>query len=72
MQHHNGLNAEESENPHYCIKVHIKKICQWEFPGSPLVKNLPCNAGDADSILGLGTKIPHAEEQLGPCATTNP
>ena len=29
-----------------------------------MVKNLPCNAGDMGSILGLGTKIPHAAEQL--------
>ena len=25
-----------------------------------MVKNLPSNAGDASSIPGLGTKIPHA------------
>ena len=24
------------------------------FPGGPVVKNLPCKAGDADSTLGLG------------------
>ena len=22
----------------------------WDFPGGPTVKNLPCNAGDAGSI----------------------
>ena len=37
------------------------KICKfWDFPGGPVVKNLPSNAGDAGSIPGLGTKIPHA------------
>ena len=29
-----------------------------DFPGGPVVKNLPCNAGDMGSILGQGTKIP--------------
>ena len=31
----------------------------WDFPGHLMVKNLPCNAGDAGSIPGRGTKIPH-------------
>ena len=29
-----------------------------------MVKNLPCNAGDVDSIPGRGAKILHAMEQL--------
>ena len=49
-----------------------KLFVPWDFPGDPVVKNLPCNAGDAGSIPGLETKIPHAVEQLSPCATTNP
>ena len=28
-----------------------------DFPHSPVVKNLPCNAGDVDSIPGWGAKI---------------
>ena len=39
-------------------------------PGGPVVKNPPTNAGDADSIPGQGTKIPHATEQLSLNATT--
>ena len=35
-----------------------------------MVKNLPCNAGDVGLIPGRGTKIPHAAEQLSPCALT--
>ena len=35
-----------------------------------MVKNLPSNAGDASSIPGQGTKIPHAVEQLSPRAST--
>ena len=31
-----------------------------DFPGGPVVQNLPCNAGDASSNPGWGTKIPHA------------
>ena len=38
-----------------------------------MVKNPPCNAGDAGSIPGWGTKIPHAVGQLSPrAATTEP
>ena len=37
----------------------------WDFPGGPMVQNLPCNARDASSNPGWGTKIPHA-------ATTGP
>ena len=35
-----------------------------------MVKNPPSNAGDAGSIPGQGTKIPHAAGQLSPRATT--
>ena len=31
-----------------------------DFPGGPVVKNLPSNAGDPGSIPGRGTKIPCA------------
>ena len=30
------------------------RVIDWGFPGSPGVKNLPVNAGDAGSIPGLG------------------
>ena len=35
-----------------------------DFPGEPVVKNLPSSAGDAGSIPGCGTEIPHALGQL--------
>ena len=42
-----------------------------DFPGGPVVKNLPSNAGDMGSIPGQGTKIPHVTGQLpSPRATT--
>ena len=34
----------------------IKKLCGADFPGGPVVKNLPANRGDADSIPGWETK----------------
>ena len=41
-----------------------------DFSDGPVVKNPPCNAGDAGLIPGQGTKIPHAVGQLSPHATT--
>ena len=41
-----------------------------DFLGGPVVKNLPCNAGDMGSIPGQGANIPHAIEQLSPCTTS--
>ena len=38
-----------------------------DFPGGPVVKNLPSNAGDEDSNPGQGAKIPYALGQLTPC-----
>ena len=34
------------------------------FPNGPVVKILPSYAGDAGSILGQKTKIPHVLEQV--------
>ena len=41
-----------------------------DFPGGPVVKNLPCNAGDMGLIPGWGTKTPHTEEELSPSIPT--
>ena len=46
------------------IRIHFK-----DFPGGPVVKNLPCKAGEAGSIPGRETKIPHAAEQLSTATT---
>ena len=40
------------------------------FPGGPMVKNPPSNAGDVGLIPSQGTKIPHATGQLSPHAAT--
>ena len=45
-------------------------LTPWDFLGGPVVKNLPCNARDAGSTPGRGTKILHAVEQLSPDAAT--
>ena len=41
-------------------------LTSLHFPGGPVVKNLPFNAGDASLIPGQGTKIPHSAGQLSP------
>ena len=49
--------------------VFVKSLKIWDFPGAPVVKNLPANAGDTGSNPSPG-KIPHATEQPSPGATT--
>ena len=44
---------------------------KWgDFPGGPVVKNLPSNEGHVGLIPGRGTKIPHAAGQLSLRTTT--
>ena len=45
---------------------YLKEAYNRDFPGGPVVKNPSCNARDAHSIPGQGTKIPHAAGQLSP------
>ena len=40
------------------------KVTLRDFPDGPVVKNLPCNAGNVGMIPGLGTR--HAAEQPSP------
>ena len=47
--------------------LHSEEVLRG-LPGGPVVRNLPAK-GDTGSIPGLGAKIPHATEQLSPCAT---
>lgn len=46
-----GMGQENME-----IEWHFK--ASKDFPGGPLVSSPPCNAGDASSIPGQGTKNP--------------
>ena len=52
------------------LSVASKEYLLRDFPDGPVVKNPPCNAGDAGSIPGWGSKIPYASEQLSLSATT--
>ena len=52
-----------------CCKIETKQIKHRDFPGGSVVKNPPANAGGHGFEPWSG-KIPHATEQLSPCATT--
>ena len=57
-------------------KVKNQKRLSKDFPGDPVVKNLPANAGDMGSIPGLGRfHVPrgnqaHVSQLLSPCPKT--
>ena len=46
--------------------THEKMTSSGDFHGGPGIKNPPSSAGDASSIPGRGTTIPHAVWQLNP------
>ena len=48
--------------------LHLKDT-HWDVSGGPVLKNLSCSAGDAGSIPGRVTRIPHAAGHLSPSAT---
>ena len=52
------------------LAMKMPKFQSWNFLGSPLVRNLPCNARDLGSIPGQATEIPHALEQQSLHAAT--
>ena len=52
------------------IGIKKKKVGKEDFPGGPVVKYLPCSAGDSSSIPAWETGIPHTSKQLSPCAAT--
>ena len=47
----------------------LKRLVVLNFPGGPVVKNLPASAGDT-GLIPWSKKIPHAAGQLSPWATT--
>ena len=57
-----GLMREYKKNvkadEKVCLFNSIFLICPWDFPGGPVVKNPPCDAGDTGSMPGRETKIP--------------
>ena len=44
------LTPEERDNQE---DENFKKFSLMDFPGGPVVKNMPVNAGDMSSVLGL-------------------
>ena len=50
--------------------LNFQKQLLRDFPGGPVVKNLPTNVGDEGLIPGQGPKFPRATRQLSPCAET--
>ena len=55
------------------LKTSESSMEKWknrDFSEGLMIKNPPCNAGDSGSILGQGTQIPRAMEQLSLCPAT--
>ena len=52
------LNLNKYNN-HWRIFIPLRRIHFKDFPGGPVVKNLPCKAGEVGSIPDRETKIPH-------------
>ena len=42
--------------------IEAKFEATWDFPGGPVVKTSPSNAGGAGLIPGWRAKIPHASQ----------
>ena len=39
-------------------------IYSWGFPGASVVKNMPANAGDSGSVLGLGRSLGEGNDNI--------
>ena len=52
-----------------CHSLENKTKPRKDFPGGPVVKNLPSTAGVGGLIPGQGTKIPQVVGQQSLCAT---
>ena len=50
----NRLHLSSQSKKANAALLNQKYIKRQGFPGGPVVKNLPCSAGDNSSILGLG------------------
>ena len=48
------------------VPLSLQQYISRDFPGGPVVKNPPSNAGNTGSVPSGGTKIPHESEQLRP------
>ena len=76
--HEGGLTGHAQRPGHISSRAETQKQRLWseyewafrDLPGGPVVKKLPCNAGDKGSIPRRWSKISHAAEQLSLRATT--
>ena len=41
-----------------------RKVLNRDFPGGPVIRSPPCNAGNTGLTPGRRTRIPHAAEKL--------
>ena len=62
------LVKSRKDNGVLCIHKSKQKNQTADFLSGPVIKNPPCNAGDAGSIPSRGTKSLHASKQLSPSA----
>ena len=59
--------AERSGDKYACVLIcfyYLQESITGDFPGGPVVENLPSSAGDEDSVSGQGTKTKHTREAL--------
>ena len=49
------INCTSLKLQTFALQGYLLRRWQGDFPDGPVVKNLPCNAGDVDSIPGQGT-----------------
>ena len=63
----------EMSDIYHCIwQKKSSTVTNWDFTGGPVVGNPPSNAGDAGSIPGQGTEIPHNGAAKPASLTTEP
>ena len=62
------LVKNRKDNRVLCIHKSKQNNQTVDFLSGPVIKNPPCNSGDAGSIPSRGTKSPHASKQLSPSA----
>ena len=55
---------KQKKNKKKTLKNSTYKWANGDFPGGPVFRNLPSNAGDTSLIPGQETKIPHALGEL--------
>ena len=60
------MNCQEEESADANRKTRYLKTANRDFPGGPVVKKPPYNAGDEGLIPDQETKILHAMGQLSP------